>query len=60
MLIFETMKLFGSIALIAGTVLGLTDDEMAAFKCREGTYAQYEKVIENLWSLMRAVSLSQE
>ena len=38
------MKLFG--ALIA-CATALTDDEIAAFKCRSGTYAQYDRVADN-------------
>ena len=38
------MKLFGSLLACASA---LTDDEIAAFKCRSGTYAQYDRVSTN-------------
>ena len=38
------MKLLGSLVVSA---LALTDDEMAAFQCRDASYAQYDKVDSN-------------
>ena len=38
------MKLLSSLVVSA---LALTDDEMAAFKCRDATYAQYDMVDSN-------------
>ena len=38
------MKLFGALLACASA---LTDDEIAAFKCRSGTYAQYDRVSSN-------------
>ena len=38
------MKLFGALLACASA---LTDDEIAAFKCRSGTYAQYDRVSTN-------------
>ena len=53
------MKLFGALLACASA---LTDDEIAAFKCRSGTYAQYDRVSTNGGTEMnrRASSKSRE
>ena len=38
------MKLFGALIVCASA---LTNDEIAAFKCRSGSYAQYDRVSSN-------------
>lgn len=38
------MKLFSTLVI---STLALTDDEMAAFKCRDASYAQYDMVDTN-------------
>ena len=38
------MKLLSTLVISA---LALTDDEMAAFKCRDASYAQYDMVDTN-------------